>query len=822
MQITVLYFVDVILPLPLGRNYTYSISEAEYRFIKPGIRVVVPFGKSKYYTAIVQEKHSNPPIIYEAKPIVQILDQSPVVTSKQLSFWQWIASYYACSLGEVVKAALPSSYLLESTTLVQLSSNLILDDLQFTDDEFLVVEALKQKSPLRVEEVRQILDKKDALKPLKNLINSKVISLAHEVFDKYQPKLIRCIRLTDNFKTTSSLEDISVKLSRSPKQRAVVLAYFALQSKGNNPISVKDLKLKSQASSTQIKQLIDKLIFEEYYHQVNRINQELFAHNPNLILSAAQAKALDEIKNVFLTQSTCLLHGVTSSGKTEIYIKLIEETIAVGKQILFLVPEIALTTQLLDRLKLYFENKVVVYHSRYSQNERHEIWQLMLNDSERGQIVLGARSALMLPFKNLGLVIIDESHELSYKQFDPAPRYHARDAALVLAAKFNAKTLLGSATPSVESYYNAKTLKKFGYVNLGVRYGNVLPPEIELVDLKKAYKRKQMRGHFSHRLLSEIESALNDNLQIILFQNRRGYAPVVSCNSCGHSPNCPNCDVSLTYHRFQKQLRCHYCSYTMAMQNNCQACGSPGLDAVGFGTEQIQEEIKQFFPNARVSRMDYDTTKGKRSFETLINAFQQQEIDILVGTQMLTKGLDFRKVKLVGVLNADQLINFPDFRAQERSFQMLQQVAGRSGRTADQGKVIIQTFNPYHSIFQQVSTNDYQTMFKEQLDQRHAYKYPPFYRLIKLTLRHSDYAKVNAASEWVAKSLRAVFGEYVLGPEFPSIPRIRNKYNKNILLKIPNGQSVKKTKEVIIKIKNTFLNIGEFRTIRVVINVDSY
>jgi primosomal protein N' (replication factor Y) len=539
-------------------------------------------------------------------------------------------------------------------------------------------------------------------------------------------------------------------------------------------------------------------------------------------LNIHQSKTLNEVIESFKKQSITLLKGVTSSGKTEIYVKLIEDALKLNKQVLYLVPEIALTSQLVSRLKLYFGNQISVYHSRYSNNERVEVWQHVLNGSDKAKVILGARSAIFLPFNNLGLVIVDEEHEASYKQFDPAPRYHARDAAIVLASNFGAKTLLGSATPSVESYYNATISKKYGLAVLNERYNDVLMPEVELVDIKDKYKRKRMKGHFSDRLIEEMTEAFDSGHQVILFQNRRGFSPIVECNTCGHSPQCPNCDVSLTYHQYKNELRCHYCGHHIAMQKVCQACGGIELDNKGFGTEQIQEEVADLFPKIKVARMDLDTTRGKYSYEKLIAAFENQEIDVLVGTQMLTKGLDFRNVKLVGVMNADNLLNFPDFRAHERSYQLMQQVAGRAGRTKERGKVLIQTYNPYHKILQQVSVNDYEGMFNEQMDERYNYKYPPIYRLIKITLRHRDYNKVNDGAEWLSKSLRQLFKQHVLGPEFPPISRIRNQYHKNILIKIPEQQSLGKTKEAILKIRNSFLSIKDFRPIKVVLNVDNY
>jgi len=816
------YYVDVILPIPLEKLFTYLITEAEASFIKPGFRVAVPFGKQKIYTAIVFRTHQNTPTAYEAKPIHQILDEKPIVTSQQLELWQWISKYYMCTLGDVLRAALPSAFLLESETIITLNKEIEVKDTELKDDEFLIYEALTHQSSLKVDDVEKILDVKNSLPVLKRLLEKQVVLVDEEIYKKYKPKKVRYIKFNEAYKSEEALNEFLNSLSRAPKQREIILSYFSIAATSNKPIKVKELLDKSSASSAQIMTLIDKQILEDYYEKIDRVsfsNDELSQLKE---LNKYQSKTLDNIQQSFKKQNITLLKGVTSSGKTEIYVKLIDELIKQNKQVLYLVPEIALTSQLVNRLKQYFGNQVSVYHSRYSNNERVEVWNHVLDGSEKAKVILGARSSIFLPFNDLGLVIVDEEHEISYKQFDPAPRYHARDTAIVLASHFEAKTLLGSATPSVESYYNAKVANKYGYAELNERYNNVLMPEIELVDIKDKHKRKRMKGHFSDRLIEEMTEALDNDFQIILFQNRRGFSPIVECNTCGHSPQCPNCDVSLTYHQYKDQLRCHYCGHHIAMQKSCQACGGVELDSKGFGTEQIQEEVVNLFPKAKVARMDLDTTRGKYSYEKLISSFENKEIDVLVGTQMLTKGLDFRNVKLVGIMNADNLLNFPDFRAHERSYQLMQQVAGRAGRTKERGKVLIQTYNPYHKILQQVSVNDFKGMFDEQLDERYNYKYPPIYRLIKITLRHRDYNKVNDGAEWMAKSLRQLFKQHVLGPEFPPIARIRNQYHKNILIKIPEKQSLSKTKEAIHKIKNSFLSIKDFRPIKVVLNVDNY
>ncbi len=819
--ITHSFFIDVILPLPLEHNFSYAVTEAEYTFIQPGMRVAVPFGKRKIYTALVLKLHTTAPTAYDVKSIHSIVDDTPIIHPIQLRHWSWVAHYYMCAIGEVLSAALPNAFLLQSASIIALHPKATFDENHLTDDQFLVIEALQQESRLSVEEVHSILNKKNTFRILNPLLDANILTTSQELVEKYKPKLQRCVALHPKYTSKNALEPLLNQLQRSQKQKQIVLAYFSL-SKASPKVDVAELKKLSTGTSAQIKTLIDKGIFEEYFIEVDRLKFEKNIQEKTIVLSADQNEALSNIKTELKEKEVCLFHGVTSSGKTEIYVKLIEEALANNQQALFLVPEIALTSQLVLRLKQYFGDTIEVYHSRFSPNERVEIWNRILKNSEHSKVVIGARSSLFLPFSNLGLVIVDEEHEPSYKQFDPAPRYHARDAAIVLANLHKAKTILGSATPSIESYFNAIKQHKYGYVSLTKRYNDVILPDIELVDLKDKYKRKRMTGHFSDRLISEMKDALESNHQIILFQNRRGYAPIMTCNTCGHSPECPNCDVSLTYHQNLNQLRCHYCSYTVVSKKQCAACHGIDLDTKGFGTEQIQEETLALFPDAKVARMDLDTTRGKYSYERIIQKFEHKEIDILVGTQMLTKGLDFRDIKLVGVLNADQLINFPDFRAHERCFQLLQQVSGRAGRTKIRGKVIIQSYNPHHNILQQVSTNDYTKMFEEQTYQRKIYKYPPYFRIIKITLKHKDYNKVNEGAAWLAKALAQVFGSHVLGPEFPPVSRIRNQYHKNILVKIPGEQSLQKTKTIIHRIKNSFLSTKLFRPIRLVINVDNY
>jgi len=794
------------------------ISEEEAIFLKKGMRVAVPFGKSKIYTGLVLEIHTTAPTLYEAKEIFQILDEKPLVNELQLQHWQWISKYYMCALGDVYRASLPSAFLLESETIIYKNETFSNESI-LLDNEFLIFEALQHQSQLTIHQIADILGKKKVMPIVNKLIEKSVIYIKEEIYEQYKPKLVKYVRLHANYNSDASLNTLLAQLSRAKKQRDAVLTFFQLAT-SKKPIKAKDLEEKASVSASILKSLVDKDIFEFYYIQTDRVN---FKNATNALksLNEFQEQALSEIKKNFEEKDIVLLHGITSSGKTEVYTKLIQEVIDSGKQVLFLLPEIALTTQIITRLEAYFGNQISVFHSKYSMNERVEVWQNVLDNKPKAQIVLGARSSIFLPFSNLGLIVVDEEHETSYKQFEPSPRYNARDAAIVLAKMHQAKIVLGSATPSLESYFNTQQ-KKYGFVALNRRFGNVQLPKIELIDLKEKYKKKEMTGRFSDTMLRLITDALEEKEQVILFQNRRGFSPVVECKTCGVSPQCPNCDVTLTYHKYKNELRCHYCNYLRAMPNSCSACGSNTLDTKGFGTEQIELELKELYPDHKIGRMDLDTTRGKFGYQKIIGAFEAREIDILVGTQMLSKGLDFENVSLVGILNADTMLNFPDFRAHERAYQMMVQVSGRAGRSKKQGNVAIQTYNPYHQILQQVSTTSYTEMYQEQLQDRWQYKYPPYYRLIKITLKHRDFNKVDSGINWLFKALYNSFGEHVLGPTAPSVARIRNQYIKNVVLKIPPKQSLVNTKKQIQKIKNTFEAVKDFRPIRFIIDVDAY
>ncbi len=816
-----MHFIDVILPIPLKRQFTYSVSSDEASLLRQGMRVAVPFGKTKIYTGIVYAVYKDNPPPYETKPIDQILDNYPIVNSFQIKHWEWMASYYMCTLGEVIRAAVPSAFLLESETIIILSEKKSVLEEGLSDDEFLVYEALQQQSMLHINDIRAVLDRKNVVKVLHNLLQKGVVMVQEELYEQYKPKLKRYLRLAVSYTSEENLKDLLDKLKRAPKQREVLMTLFVLSSQEKKPVSSAALQKKSNVTSSVLKTLIDKGILEEYFIQKDRVAFEGAAGAALKDLNEGQETALLEIKKAFETHEVTLLHGVTSSGKTEIYVRLIEEVIARGEQVLYMLPEIAITTQLISRLQHYFGESVSVYHSKYSLHERVEVWNNVMESKPKAQLVIGVRSSLFLPFSNLGLIIVDEEHETSFKQYTPSPRYQARDSAIVLGSVHGAKLLLGSATPSLESYYNAE-LNKFGLVKLHKRFGNVQMPDIELVDIKEKYRKKQMKGHFSDRLIEAMTEALGNNEQIILFQNRRGFSPVVECTTCGIAPQCSNCDVSLTYHQYKNELRCHYCGYHVAMLVSCMACGSESLDTKGFGTEQIAHELATLFPDHVTARMDQDTTRGKRAYEKLIERLENQEIDILVGTQMIAKGLDFRNISLVGVLNADNLLNFPDFRAHERSYQLLQQVSGRAGRTKKRGKVLIQTFNPYHQILQQVSTNDYDGMYKQQKEERYQYKYPPFYRTIKITFKHRNFQSMTNASIWFGRALELKLKENVLGPEPPPVSRVRNQYITNILVKIPKSQSISKTKDYINNVKRSFNAIKEFASVKLIIDVDNY
>ena len=816
-----MYFVEVILPLPLPKLYTYRINEDEAHFLQMGMRVAVSFGKSKVYTALVHKVHTNEPT-YETKDIEYILDETPIVTPEQITHWQWIADYYMCTLGEVIKSALPSAFLLESETIIEIAEKDLNSNL-FSDDEFQVYEALHYKTALKGSEVSKIIPKKKTLKVIKSLVEKGAARISERIFEKYVPKLVKFIRLAEDYQSQEGLQK-ALELLKGEKQKKLIMAYFNYINREVLPLKVEKLLEEAKVSNAVLKSVVEKGILEIYYLQKDRVS---FADSEVLAkktLNNIQNEALYQVQQQFQTKNTVLLQGVTASGKTEIYIELIDQYLKEGKQVLYLLPEIALTIHLINRLKKHFGKNLSVYHSKYNTNERVEVWNNVLNNCSKAQLVVGVRSSVYLPFKDLGLVVIDEEHDSSYRQFDPAPRLQARDSAIMLANLFKAKTLLGTATPSIESMHNVK-VGKYGFVYLSKRYANFLPPTIELIDIKDKQHRKRMNGHFSDILIEEMTNTLSQGKQVLLFQNRRGYAPIVQCMHCGTIPQCPHCDVSLTFHHSSNQLRCHYCGYAIPMPKTCIACGSVDLKTKGFGTEQISKELEILFPQIAIDRMDQDTTNGKYGYEKILAKFEQQETQILVGTQMISKGLDFENIGLVGVMNADALIHSPDYRAYERSFQLLLQVSGRAGRSAQRGKVLIQTYNPQHPVIQQVLQNDFKGMYQNQIEERQSFSYPPFVQMIKITLKHTNFNRTNEGAEWFANALKEAFaskkGIEILGPEFPLISRIRNEYMKDVLVKVkPSELSIHHTKEQIKRIETSFQSISNFRAIRVSYLID--
>jgi len=803
--------------------YTYRIPDDWVEQIGIGHRVIVQFGKSKLYSAIVYKIHNEAPQKYLAKDIHMILDEKPVVRETQLKFWDWIRSYYLCHPGDVMSAALPSGLKLSSETQVLLQSESPIDTSKLSDDAFLIYEALEINQVLSLDEISKILDRKTIYPVIKTMLEQNVIVVLEEIKSKFKPKKDKYVKLNSEYQEEDAMRALFDRLGNAPKQLAILMKYIELSqmfSDKESSVKQKVLLEASQASSAQLKSLVEKGVFKVDEVVVGRLGQYSNSESHQVTLNPDQEKALQSIKEQFESKDTILLHGVTSSGKTEVYVKLIESVLEKKQKVLYLLPEIALTTQIINRLRKYFGDKVGVYHSRFNQSERVEIWNKQLS-SDCYDIVLGARSSIFLPFDNLGLIIIDEEHDSSFKQYEPAPRYHARDSAVVLAHMFGAKVLMGSATPAIETMHNAE-MGKYGLVTLTKRHGGVKMPRIEIADLAYAHKKKQMQGHFSMQLMESIQQALEKKEQVILFQNRRGFSPYIICKSCGWTPYCNRCDVGLTYHKYLHRLKCHYCGFESHVVKKCEACGSHEVELSGFGTEKIEEDISLMFPDARVGRMDLETTRSKNAYQRIISEFEDHNIDILVGTQMVTKGLDFENVSLVGVLNADQSLNFQDFRAHERSYQLMSQVSGRAGRSSKQGLVIIQTFQPKHPIIQQVVQNNYEGMYTRELNLRKEYMYPPYFKLLKLVLKHANRDKLVDAATVLGDILNQTFGSRILGPEFPGIPRIRNKYINHLYIKIEHEASIKKAKSILQSKILDFRQNKEFGSVQVFIDVDPY
>lgn len=795
-------FADVILPLPLYSSFTYSVPDYMQPDIQTGSRVLVQFGRKKFYTAIVEKVHTVKPE-YEVKPIMAVMDPQPVVRYPQLNFWRWIADYYLCSPGEVYKAAVPTGLKPESETFVSLNADYEPSDtpVKLTERQELVVAALMEKKREKIAELENYTKIKSIPSVIAPLLEAGIIEIDEHMVERYRPRTVRCVRLNASRNEKEKLHEFFGMVTRSRAQERALVAYLDLSrwmqpNKEPEDVERDALMKASGASPGVLRAMADKGIFTFHKKSVNRFASVSKSEDAPLpSLSESQREVSGAIDRLWREKNTVLLHGVTGSGKTEIYIRLMDSVLRNGSQVLYLVPEISLTTQLTDRIRKVFGDRLLVYHSKFSDSERVDIWKRMLSSKEP-LIVLGARSAVFLPFARLGLVVVDEEHESSYKQYDPAPRYNARDAALLLASMHGAKSLLGSATPSVETYYKALN-GKYGLVTLSERFEGASLPDVEIIDMKEMRKKKEVSGILSAPLAKATMEALKGGKQAIMFQNRRGFAPVVVCNQCGWVPKCNNCDVSMVYHRHSGLLRCHYCGYSVPLPPVCPACGSNSLEVYGYGTERIADELHERFEGYRVARMDLDTTRNKDAYQEIIDEFARHETDILVGTQMVTKGLDFANVNLVGVLNADTLLNFPDFRSNERAFNMLEQVAGRAGRRQDKGKVIIQTTNPKEPVLAFVKAHDYMGYYESEIADRRKFAYPPFTRVINVYLKNKDSATADAAAVTLALALRQVFGERVLGPEKPFVSRVATWYLQSIMLKVEAQASMPKVKAAI-------------------------
>ena len=810
--------------MPLANWYTYSLPESLEGQVQTGSRVIVSFGRKKFYTALVANVHYCPPEGYEIKDVTEVLDTRPILLPQQFRLWKWMASYYLCTMGDVYKAALPSGMKLESETIVTANPDYeAITPLAPREQQ--VLDLLAQDPEQCITQLEKRTDATRNILPVINSLLAKgAISVKEELKRNYKPKTEIRVKLSPDCQTEERLHQLFDELERAPKRLALLMKYLELSGfftdkASLREVSKKELLTRADATPTIFNGLVEKGIFETYLYEVGRLDREqtrTVAINP---LNPAQQAAYDAILSHFREKNVCLLHGVTSSGKTEIYIHLIRQAIENGQQVLYLLPEIALTTQITERLKRVFGGRIGIYHSKFPDAERVEIWQKQLRPEGHYDIILGVRSSVFLPFHNLGLIIVDEEHETTYKQQDPAPRYHARDTAIMLASIYGAKVLLGTATPSIDSYHNALA-GKYGLVTLNERYKDIRLPEIRIVDIKELARKKMMNGPFSPELLAAVRQALERHEQVILFQNRRGFAPMIECKVCGWVPKCKNCDVSLTYHKGLNQLTCHYCGYTYAVPRSCPACGSVELVNRGFGTEKIEDNIREIFPDAKVARMDLDTTRSRSAYERIIADFEAGKTHILIGTQMVSKGLDFDHVSVVGILNADNMLNYPDFRAHERAFQLMAQVAGRAGRRDKRGLVILQTKSPDLPVIHQVVTNDYKQMYEDQTAERKLFHYPPFCRFIYVYLKHRKEDVVTQAADTLAAWLRTAFGDKVLGPDKPPVGRIQMLFIKKIVIKLDLNMSGTKVRDYLLSVQRQLIEDERFRSLVVYYDVD--
>lgn len=824
-------FAEVVLPLAVAKQYTYHVPPELGPKVKPGMRVEVEFG-NKLYAAIVYRLHNQPPA-FKTKSILSVLDESPIINQRTLDFWNWLAEYYCCTMGEVMEAAFPSYLKLTSERRLVLNDNFDPNEPGLDDKEYLIAEALQVQKTITVDDVRKILNRKTVMPFIKHLMEKGIVNVFEELQEHYKPKKVSCVRLAEPYRSNPQLLSEAFDLcARASRQTETLMAYIAICKANKLPLENSQGVLRQQlydkagADSSILRAMESKGIFELFERTVSRVNGEEVVLDDLQALTPLQETALAEMDKAFKEKQVVLLHGVTGSGKTRLYVELVNKAIAQGKQVLYLLPEVALTTQVVERLRKIFGNKIAVYHHRISQQERVELWQIVLqagsssSPAATGSIVLGARSALFLPFSNLGLVIVDEEHDISYKQQDPAPRYHSRDAAIYLAHLHHAKVLLGTATPALETYYNARS-GKYGLVELTERFGGLAMPTIQLVDLRKEAKERTLQSYFSSALLNELKAALERGEQAILFKNRRGYAPTIRCSQCGWHAECIHCDVSLTYHKQQNNLRCHYCGYSAPVPKTCPACGNNDLKLQGYGTQKIEDELKIYLPEARIARMDYDAVKTRDAHQRIINDFEERRIDVLVGTQMVTKGLDFENVGVVGVLSADHILQFPDFRSAERGFQLLVQVAGRAGRKDKQGKVIIQALNVTHPVLNEILNHDYRAFYEREIAERKAFQYPPFSRLIKVTLKHRKPDILNQAARTFSDHLRSKLGNRVLGPAVPLVGRIRNFFLLDLLLKLERKPNLwAAAKKHITEATHHLQKQAGFSSVRINVDVD--
>ena len=825
-------FAEILLPLPIQGSFSYRVPYALNQTVKVGQRAIVQFGKTKLMSGLILSISNNVPEHNNVKYIIDILDDEPIVNENQLRLWDWISSYYLSYPGDVMQAALPSALKLSSESKISLSDDYILDNESLNDYEFLVVEALQIQPQLTITEVSKIVGYKKIMPLIKTMIEKKIIVMHEELQQKYKARYERFVRLSNTYRDENKIHELMDNLSkRAYKQLEVLMSFYVLGGSADNEVLVSELLKKSNASNSILSALVDKGVFETYQKRVSRLKDfKALTDVDSIVLTEKQQEAYNSIHEGLEEDKPVLLHGVTSSGKTEIYIKLIQEALDEGKQVLYLLPEIALTEQIINRLRKYFGDRVGVYHSKYDNNERVEIWYQVMNFRRRErsesnaqdskyQIILGSRSSIFLPFSDLGLIIVDEEHDYSYKQTDPAPRYSARDLAVVMSKIFHARLLLGSATPSFESYFNAK-LNKYHLVSLLCRYADIELPQIIVDDMKIETRRKTMTANFGKTLVDAINKTLENKKQIILFQNRRGFSLHLQCEHCDFIPHCINCDVSLTYHKNQNILKCHYCGFSTSVPAKCPSCHSTDIKMHGFGTERIEDDLKIVFPDAKTARLDLDTTRSKNSYQFILDQFQNKETDILVGTQMVTKGLDFDDVKTVGIINADNLLSYPDFRAFERAFQLMEQVSGRAGRKGEKGNVIIQTYQPHHPVILNVIKHDYIKFYEEQMPIRHQFNYPPFSRLVLIRLKDVDYEKLNKAASTLEKSLRYYFNNNLLGPEYPVVSRVKNMYIKQMVLKINKETNSAKSKEILKGIIDDFKCLNEFKSVKIQLDVD--